>query len=150
MRSTPLRWPTELPVVLIDDLHAWCALWKTEGLVAEMSISLSRRMTSSLGRAHYRRKHIGLQHALIDPCAADLLREVLCHEAAHLAAYELYGSKIRPHGREWRTLLASAGFPPRVTIDSKSLPQNFRVKSARRRRTRRSNPLKKLLRWIRG
>jgi SprT protein len=41
------------------------------------------------------------------------MAEVLCHEAAHVAAYELYGAKARPHGSEWAALVTAAGFRPR-------------------------------------
>ena len=36
--------------------------------------------------------------------------EVLCHELAHVAVHRTYGKSARPHGREWRQLVASAGF----------------------------------------
>jgi predicted SprT family Zn-dependent metalloprotease len=44
----------------------------------------------------------------------DLLEEVLCHELAHVAVHRLHGPKARPHGREWKGLVAAAGFEPRV------------------------------------
>jgi predicted SprT family Zn-dependent metalloprotease len=37
------------------------------------------------------------------------LREVLCHELAHLAVYRLHGGSARPHGPEWRQLMAAVG-----------------------------------------
>lgn len=152
-RLLPHIWPRELSVELRDDLHRWCCLWNVESLVSEMSVTISRRMTSSLGRASFRRKSIGLQHTLLDPTATQLLREVLCHEAAHLAAYQLHGMKIRPHGSQWRELLTAAGYPPRATIAAATLPQCFanrKPRVVRRRRTTRRSPWKMLARWIGG
>ncbi len=42
--------------------------------------------------------------------------EVLCHEAAHAAVYERYGTNCQPHGEEWQHLMEAAGFEPRVRI----------------------------------
>jgi predicted SprT family Zn-dependent metalloprotease len=33
---------------------------------------------------------------------------VLIHELAHAAAVELYGRKVRPHGKEWKALIQTA------------------------------------------
>ncbi len=50
------------------------------------------------------------------------MAEVLCHEAAHVAAYELYGEKVRPHGSEWASLVTAAGFRPRYkTTDANAV-----------------------------
>jgi SprT protein len=35
---------------------------------------------------------------------------------AHLAARELYGRSVRPHGAEWKALMANAGFEPRTHL----------------------------------
>lgn len=45
--------------------------------------------------------------------APDLIREVLCHELAHLAVYLRHGAAARPHGPEWRGLVEQAGYVPR-------------------------------------
>ena len=153
MTTHPKVWPKELSCELRDDLHSWCALWNVSTLVPEISVTISRRMTSSLGRASYTRQSIGLQHTLLDPTAKELLREVLCHEAAHLAAYRLHGKTIRPHGSQWKSLLSAAGYPPRATIAAATLPACFGVRRARRvvkRRKVRRSPWKVITRWIRG
>ncbi len=33
------------------------------------------------------------------------LKQTVAHEVAHLIAYHNYGSKIRPHGREWQWIM---------------------------------------------
>jgi predicted SprT family Zn-dependent metalloprotease len=52
----------------------------------------------------------------------ELLREALCHEAAHAAVYELHGRVPRPHGREWRDLMQTAGFEPRTRMPATHSP----------------------------
>ena len=59
-----------------------------------------------------------------------LLQEVLCHEMAHLAARELHGRNVRPHGPEWKALMTSAGFEPRTRLPS----PNGAPRPGRRRR----------------
>jgi predicted SprT family Zn-dependent metalloprotease len=51
-------------------------------------------------------------HAGLASAPRALLHEVLCHEAAHVAVYCLYGPDARPHGREWADLICRAGYPP--------------------------------------
>lgn len=33
------------------------------------------------------------------------LRQTVAHEVAHLIAHQLFGSGIRPHGREWQSIM---------------------------------------------
>jgi len=41
------------------------------------------------------------------------LDEVPAHEVAHVAAYVLFGPRIRPHGPEWQALMRAFGVAPR-------------------------------------
>ena len=40
---------------------------------------------------------------------------MLAHEAAHVAAFRLFGANIPAHGRHWRSLMRFAGHEPQVT-----------------------------------
>jgi predicted SprT family Zn-dependent metalloprotease len=53
-----------------------------------------------------------------------VLEEVLCHEAAHLAVFQLFGESCRPHGPEWAQLMRAAGFEPRrrLVLDEAGSP----------------------------
>ncbi|MSQ90561.1 MAG: hypothetical protein EXS01_04090 [Phycisphaerales bacterium] len=150
MSAPPRLWPSELSPALCRDIRGWCELWNVPHIVPEISVAISRRMTTSLGRASYTKMLIKLQHTLLDPSAAQLLREVLCHELAHLAAYRLHGKRIRPHGCQWRALLVAAGYPPKVTIAAETLPKCFHIGAARKRRRPRRSAWKRLKRWVLG
>lgn len=40
------------------------------------------------------------------------LAQTVPHETAHLVAYSLFGPRISPHGRQWRTIMGLFGAPP--------------------------------------
>jgi hypothetical protein len=116
-------------------LSQWAAAWKLHGLEGRLHISFSTRMTRSLGRCHPERRAIRLASWLREAPAA-LFVEVLCHEAAHVAAFELHGRGCRPHGAEWKTLMRAAGFEPRVRVPVELLPESvLRRNAARSRRS---------------
>jgi SprT protein len=68
-------------------------------------------MRTTVARCYPRLRRIVLSRGALDFTAGQF-RELLCHELAHLAAYDLYGTRARPHGAEWRELVASAGCSP--------------------------------------
>jgi SprT protein len=88
-------------------------IWNIPGLQERVSIQFSRRMRRSLGRCIPRRRSVRLNPWVLQR-NPELMEEVLCHELAHIAAFELHGAKVRPHGREWRALMRAAGFGPRI------------------------------------
>lgn len=46
------------------------------------------------------------------------LRDTVPHEVAHYVVHELYGSRsVKPHGEQWRELMARFGADPGVTFD---------------------------------
>lgn len=127
MRSDPL--PDNVPELL----QGWCDLWGAADLVPAITVELSSRMTRSLGRCYPDRILIRIATFVLDESDA-LFEEVLCHEAAHLAAYHLHGKSIRPHGHEWKFLMVQAGYPPSVRFKESRLQ---RIPPPRQRRARR-------------
>jgi len=91
--------------------------WANEEVANDVHIEFSNRITRSLGRTQPSAKIIRL-NPLLRTSLSHLLKEVLCHELAHIAAYHMYGEFIRPHGPEWQALVRSAGFEPRVRIEA--------------------------------
>jgi predicted SprT family Zn-dependent metalloprotease len=104
---------------LTDDtnttLHRWLRTWNTPDLATKTRIELSPRLTRSLGRCYPERRLIRIA-AYVAQSKNGLLHEVLCHELAHLAARELHGPRIRPHGPEWKALMRAAGFEPKTKL----------------------------------
>lgn len=87
----------------------WADLWNCPELM-DCSIELSSRMTRSLGRAHPASKMIRLNSGLLIGTKSNQLKEVLCHEATHLAVFCKFGSLVKPHRSEWKRLVGEAGF----------------------------------------
>ena len=114
-------------------LAAWSALWGLPGLERRVSIRFSHRLTASLGRATPARRSIRLAAALAAGPPA-FLAEVLCHELAHIAAWEIHGDGVRPHGREWKELMRRAGYRPTTRLVP---PPGLAMPRPRRRRRRR-------------
>jgi SprT protein len=93
----------------------WFRLWSVPHLMGKVTVRVNPRLKVTLARAKLERLEIHI-HAELAVGAPDELREALCHEAAHLAAYELHGPHIRPHGPEWAALMRVADHDPRVRI----------------------------------
>jgi len=89
-------------------------LWGMFELAESVSVEFSGRLRVALGRTHVTNHHVRLNSLL--KREQDLLDEVLCHELAHIAVYERFGSAAKPHGKEWAGLVQKAGYEPRVRI----------------------------------
>ena len=129
--SAPFNSKRPLPDHTPELLQGWCDLWGVGTLTREISVELSSRMTRSLGRCYPDRKLIRIARFVLEE-SEELFQEVLCHEAAHLAAYHLHGRAIRPHGHEWKALVQQAGYAPAVRFQEARLsripPRNHRRK----------------------
>lgn len=90
--------------------------WGEADAAANVRVEFSSRMTSSLGRCYPDRHLIRLHEDLRERDARQVLHEVICHEAAHIVAFERHGRDIRPHGPEWAELVRAAGVPARTKI----------------------------------
>ena len=104
-----------LPPRLVRALERWANLWKLPNLPRRSSIEWSSRLTRSLGRCYPHKRKVRLA-ARLQSAELGLFEEVLCHEMAHLAAHELHGQSIHPHGTEWKALIEAAGYEPRTRL----------------------------------
>jgi len=93
----------------------WERAWGLPGLSDSVTVEFSRRLRSSFGLCMTKEGRIRLAERLRNG-SQDLLEEILCHELAHVAVHRLHGPRARPHGPEWRQLMARAGFVPRARI----------------------------------
>ena len=108
----------------------WTRIWGVPELEHRSSIEWSPRMTRSLGVCYPRRGRVRLA-AYLQTAERRLVEEVLCHEMAHLAARELHGDRIRPHGREWKRLMEAVGYVPRTRL---AVPAGLRPTPKQRKR----------------
>lgn len=109
-------WPVISPVSEIEPslraaLRSWGKIWHIPDLANRVRVTYSRRLTRSLGRCRPAQGEICLSATLCKGPRA-LVREILCHEAAHAAAYLLGAPSARPHGPEWAALVTAAGYSP--------------------------------------
>lgn len=105
---------TELPTPA--ELQRRCAelfaQWQV--LDHEVEVVWNGRLSTTAGRAFVRRGRIELNPRLLARVPGEV-DGVLIHEAAHVAAFRLFGANIPAHGRHWRSLMRHAGQEPRVT-----------------------------------
>jgi len=101
------------------------ALWQVDG--GGVEVRWNKRLSTSAGRAFVQLGRVELNPTLLGD-NPDHIAAVLAHEAAHVAAWRLFGPAANNHGRQWRSLMRLAGFRPTVTHD---LP--VRVRTRRRR-----------------
>jgi len=140
--SAALPWPPDLCQSLRGDAISWCKHWQDERLAHECLVRWSGRMVRSLGRAYSRQGLIRMNCGLAQSGCEALLREVLCHELAHVAVHRRFGDRVQPHGAPWRHCMRLVGFEPRVTIPMECLPPSLRdfidarQRPARRKRRR--------------
>jgi predicted SprT family Zn-dependent metalloprotease len=114
-------------------ISRWAGLWRTPDLTQHVRISFSCRLRKALGRVRPQSGIITL-NANLASRPRSLLLEVLWHDAAHVAAYLLHGSRAKPHGPEWRTLVRAAGYQASAVLNCRSLPQSPPSRSSSRRR----------------
>lgn len=108
-------------------LAGWVAVWDIPELPWRVRIVFSPRLRSALGRCSPRTGLIRLNPGLQSGAPA-ALREVVCHEVAHVAAWILHGQNAAAHGREWKDLMRRAGYEPRVRWAEATVPEAVRLR----------------------
>lgn len=100
-----------------DEVRRWFDIWQCEGLFDRVAVRFSARMFRSVGRCYPADRELVLASAVQALERADVL-DILCHELAHLVAFERFGRLIRPHGHEWRALVQATGHTASVRCDN--------------------------------
>lgn len=108
---------------ILEAAEGWAECWQLPQLAAQIEIRFSPRMFRCVGRSYPLRQLISLAAAVTEFRQA-MVCAVLCHEMAHLAVYQHYGRKPKPHGQEWQRLMRLAGYEPRVRFDD---PQSLAI-----------------------
>jgi predicted SprT family Zn-dependent metalloprotease len=125
-------------------LEGWGQTWSLPQLTNVTRVEVGVRLRSSLGRCQPSSGLIRIHPTLLGDTKGakgdarnepdeSLLKEVLCHEAAHVGVYLLHGASVRPHGPEWARLMRAAGYEPRARVDPNILPASFRTASRPKR-----------------
>jgi predicted SprT family Zn-dependent metalloprotease len=104
-------------------LRRWGDIWGVPELAGSVEIGFSSRLRRSLGRCRPAAGRISL-HSDLQHSLRHRFPEVLCHEAAHIAVYKLFGVGARPHGAEWATLVEAAGFEASTHSTEPLLPHD--------------------------
>lgn len=94
-------------------IEGWGSAWGLPHLASEVHVSFTSRLTRSLGRCRPSTGRISLQTSL-QQSKRSQLAEVLCHELAHIAVWQMFGSHAKPHGPEWQRLVSDAGYDSEV------------------------------------
>lgn len=126
----------DVPAETHESVERWLDAWNIPELAARARVEWSPRLTRSLGRCYPERRLIRIAtHVGEADKETGLLDEVLCHELAHLAAFELHGPHVRPHGAEWKALMRAAGYEPKTRLKT---PPGIPPPSVTRRPKRRA------------
>lgn len=126
--------PDKTPALLQQILQQCEETWNAPGLAGSVEIQVSPRMKRTLGRALLQKRIIRLAGFVVRG-PQDALREVLVHEAAHIVAFDRFGTGIRPHGRQWAELMEQAGLPARARVDPTTIGLPTHPPTRRRTRT---------------
>ena len=98
--------------LLISVAQELASAWRAAGyplsVPALPSLKVNGRLTRSLGRYSGDLSVIELR-ADVARWPARRLRPLLIHELAHAAVLQRHGTSVRPHGREWQSLMKCAG-----------------------------------------
>lgn len=119
VRALPVKPRSSVDEEFRPLLDQWGQIWGLPKLASGVSITYSPRLRKSLGRCRPATGRITLS-AMLQEATPERRAEVLCHEAAHVAAYRLHGRATNPHGAEWEKLVRLAGFQPSVRSAQKT------------------------------
>lgn len=65
---------------------------------------------------------IRLNGQLLKEHPQEMISETIPHELAHIVAHRLFGTRIKPHGAEWRAVMAAFGKAPDVSHQMAAQP----------------------------
>jgi SprT protein len=101
--------------------------------LAETHFSMRLRLPSfdmtlrglAAGRADLTRWHLRFNATLLRENREHFLKHTVGHEVAHLVTFALWGRRAKPHGHEWRAVMAVYGLPAHAThrYDVSNIPR---------------------------
>lgn len=96
------------------EIARYAELWRFSELGEIVSMHFSPRLKKSWARTNLRTGTITIAASLREN--EELLRQVICHELAHVVASHRTGRTERPHGSTWQQLMLSAGHAPSLRL----------------------------------
>ncbi|QUX95923.1 SprT family zinc-dependent metalloprotease [Marinomonas sp. CT5] len=57
------------------------------------------------GTAHLQKNELRFNHFMYQQDPIEFLETVVPHEVAHLIVFQIYGTTVRPHGKEWKAVM---------------------------------------------
>lgn len=68
------------------------------------------------GTAHLQKNELRFNHFMFQQNPVEFLNTVVPHEVAHIIVYQIYGTSVRPHGKEWQAVMRKVyQLPPNRT-----------------------------------
>ena len=83
--------------------------WKRSFTMPLVSYDLRGR---SAGQALQVKNLVRFNRTLLLENQESFLFQTVGHELAHILCWQVYGHRVRPHGKEWRQVMAVLGLPP--------------------------------------
>jgi len=83
---------------------------------------LFRLRGRSAGEACPRTNATNYNRELLERYGDDFIRQIVPHEVAHLIAPRIAKGRIKPHGREWKEVMAFFGAPARASHEFEAPP----------------------------
>lgn len=93
---------------------------KLTGVDVKHEVLFDLKSASTAGQAYYYNNSENQTHKLrLNPAYLlsnpdHFIHDTVAHEYAHLAAYQKYGTKINPHGKEWAKMMRAVGLKPNM------------------------------------
>lgn len=81
-----------------------CVSFDLRGRSAGQFRAKQLRSDGMFGKAQ-RVKEIRLNASLLEQYGDEFIRDTVGHEVAHFVVFELYSKRVRPHGKEWQSVM---------------------------------------------
>ncbi|NBB95892.1 MAG: hypothetical protein GVY16_09165 [Planctomycetes bacterium] len=88
--------------------------WDEARLLRKVSVVYNPRLRTTLGRAILNARRVELNPHLLRDNPAELV-PTLAHELAHLVVHRRHGTRVAPHGPQFRRLMRRLGLSSRAT-----------------------------------
>lgn len=87
---------------VVDSFKSANQYFQTE---IEMVSILFNQRGAAAGTAYLQRHEVRFNYDMYIQNPNEFLSTVVPHEIAHIFVYQLFGSNVRPHGKEWKSVM---------------------------------------------